>query len=46
MKAAAGRSGDGQRMQLWAGQAAALARAEAAADFAQRLWIEARILLP
>ena len=46
MKAAAGQAGDAQRMQLWAGQAAALARAEPAADFVQRLWSEARILLP
>jgi nitronate monooxygenase len=34
------------RMQLWAGQAAALARNEPAADAVRRLWAEAQLLLP
>lgn len=46
MRDAAGRAGDVHRMQAWAGQAAALARAEPAADLVQRLWAEAEALLP
>jgi nitronate monooxygenase len=46
MREAATRAGDVQRMQAWAGQAAALARAEPAADLVQRLWREAEALLP
>jgi hypothetical protein len=46
MKAAGGAASDSHRMQLWAGQSAALAPAEPAADFVQRLWTEARALLP
>ncbi|HZR34859.1 MAG TPA: nitronate monooxygenase [Nevskia sp.] len=46
MRAAAGKAGDVQRMQAWAGQAAALARAEPAAALAARLWAGARELLP
>lgn len=45
MRAAAGRSGDLQRMQAWSGQAAALARAEPAGPLTQSLWKEARTLL-
>ena len=46
MRDAAGRAGDVQRMQAWAGQAAALARPEPAADLVRRLWDEAQALLP
>src|SRR5437763_4445490 len=46
MRDAAGRAGDVQRMQAWAGQAAALARPEPAADLVLRLWDEAQALLP
>ncbi len=35
-----------QRMQAWAGQAAALARAEPAVEVVVRLWQEAETLLP
>src|SRR5262249_44783663 len=38
MRAAALKSGDVQRMQAWAGQSAALARAEPAAALIARLW--------
>jgi len=37
---------DVDRMQAWAGQAAALARAEPAADVVRRIWTEAQALLP
>jgi len=37
---------DIDRMQAWAGQAAALARVEPAATLARRLWAEAETLLP
>jgi nitronate monooxygenase len=33
-------------MQAWAGQGAALARAEPAADFLRRIWDDAQALLP
>jgi nitronate monooxygenase len=46
MREAAGRAGDVQRMQAWAGQAAALARAEPAGEVVRRLWEEAEALLP
>ncbi|MBU8546113.1 MULTISPECIES: NAD(P)H-dependent flavin oxidoreductase [Roseomonadaceae] len=39
------RSGDIERMQAWAGQSAALARAEPAANLARALWDEASCLL-
>jgi nitronate monooxygenase len=45
MRSAAQRAGDLQRMQAWAGQAAALARAEPAAEAFERIWREARALL-
>jgi hypothetical protein len=32
-------------MQMWCGQAARLARGEAAGEYAQRMWDEARELL-
>ena len=45
MREEATRAGDAERMQMWAGQAARLARAEPAAVVAQTLWDEARRLL-
>ena len=44
MRDAAGTSRDVHRMQAWAGQAAALARAEPAGDLGLRLWREAEAL--
>ncbi len=46
MRAQARTAGDAGRMQAWAGQAAALARAEPAGDVVRRLWAEASPLLP
>lgn len=46
MRADAAKSGDIDRMQAWAGQAAALARPEPAAQVISRIWAEARALLP
>ncbi len=46
MREAGARAGDVQRMQAWAGQAAALARAEPAGETVRRLWQEAEALLP
>jgi nitronate monooxygenase len=46
MREAGGKARDVHRMQAWAGQAAALARAEPAAEFVIRLWQEAETLLP
>jgi nitronate monooxygenase len=46
MKEAGKRAQDLQRMQAWAGQSAALARAEPAAEVVRRLWAEAEALLP
>jgi nitronate monooxygenase len=37
---------DVHRMQVWAGQSAALARPEPAGDLVRRIWAEARALLP
>ncbi len=45
MRTASKKSGDVQRMQAWAGQSAALARAEPAAELAQHLWSETRTIL-
>jgi nitronate monooxygenase len=45
MRDAAVRANDLSRMQAWAGQAAALARAEPAAETTRRLWTEAQNLL-
>ncbi len=45
MRAEALKAGDVQRMQAWAGQAAAMARAEPAADIVHQLWNEAQALL-
>jgi nitronate monooxygenase len=46
MRDAAQRTGDLQRMQAWAGQAAALARNDPAGEFISRLWADAVELLP
>lgn len=46
MRAAAQREGDVQRMQAWAGQAAALARSEPAAEFISRLVVDTFERLP
>jgi nitronate monooxygenase len=45
MRAAAQKDDDLQRMQAWAGQSAALARAEPAAEVVQHLWEGAQALL-
>jgi nitronate monooxygenase len=45
MRAAAAKDGDIQRMQAWAGQSAALARAEPAGIVVQALWDGARAML-
>ncbi|MDP9138583.1 MAG: nitronate monooxygenase [Pseudomonadota bacterium] len=45
MRAAAQKNDDLQRMQAWAGQSAALARAEPAAEVVKRLWDGAQALL-
>jgi len=45
MRKAAGEAGDIQRMQAWAGQSAAMARAEPAAGIVHRLWRDASELL-
>lgn len=46
MRAEAVAAGDVSRMQAWAGQGAALARAEPAAEMVRRWWAEAEALLP
>jgi len=46
MREAGARARDVHRMQAWAGQAAALARAEPAGELVTRLWEEAETLLP
>lgn len=46
MRAEALAAGDVSRMQAWAGQGAALARAEPAANLVARCWAEAEALLP
>ena len=46
MRRDAAASRDIQRMQAWAGQAAWLARAEAAGAIVQRVWADAKQLLP
>jgi nitronate monooxygenase len=46
MRSDAEKSGDIQRMQAWAGQSAALARAESASVVTERVWSEAQALLP
>lgn len=46
MRRAAVAAGDLQRMQAWAGQAAALAQAQPAGEVLRRVWNEASALLP
>jgi nitronate monooxygenase len=46
MRALAQKEGDVQRMQAWAGQSAALAKAESAANVFRQIWEEAQALLP
>jgi nitronate monooxygenase len=46
MRTEAGKAHDLSRMQAWAGQGAAMARAESAAELTRRLWAEAAALLP
>ncbi|HYZ21167.1 MAG TPA: nitronate monooxygenase [Rhodopila sp.] len=45
MRDAAGKANDIERMQAWAGQSAALARAEAAGEIVRELWEGAQVLL-
>ncbi|MFO1024519.1 MAG: nitronate monooxygenase [Acetobacteraceae bacterium] len=45
MRTAAQKAGDLSRLQAWAGQSAALARAEPAGDVVRHLWQEARAML-
>ena len=45
MRDAAGKIGDVDRMQAWAGQAARLAAAEPASDLVRRLWAETEALM-
>ncbi|MBV8170212.1 MAG: nitronate monooxygenase, partial [Alphaproteobacteria bacterium] len=45
MRDDATRAGDGERMQVWSGQSAALARAEPAEQVVRDLWDGARALL-
>jgi nitronate monooxygenase len=45
MRAQAGKDGDVQRMQAWAGQSCALARAEPAAQVFEQIWTGAKALL-
>lgn len=45
MRAEAERKGDFERMQVWAGQSAALARAEPARELTLRIWEEAKAIL-
>jgi nitronate monooxygenase len=45
MRVAGLKNGDIHRMQAWAGQSAALGRAEPAAQLTQRLWSEAQALI-
>jgi len=45
MRAAGQKDGDVNRMQVWAGQAAALAKAAPAGELAQRIWEQAQAIL-
>jgi nitronate monooxygenase len=45
MKEAGAAAGDPHRMQMWAGQSAAMARVVPAAEIAKRIWEDARSLL-
>lgn len=46
MKEAGAATGDHHRMQVWAGQSAALARPISAAELVETIWDQARTLLP
>jgi nitronate monooxygenase len=46
MTEAAAAARDLDRMQVWTGQSAALARAEPAGDVVRRLWRDASALIP
>lgn len=46
MREDARRTNDKDRLQAWAGQSAAMARAEPAGDIVRRIWDEANALLP
>jgi nitronate monooxygenase len=45
MRTAALKTGDADRMQMWAGQSAALASSESAGDLVRRLWRDAQAML-
>jgi nitronate monooxygenase len=45
MREEAQRSGDTERMQMWAGQAARLAQSRPAGQVTEELWTDARHLL-
>jgi nitronate monooxygenase len=45
LRDAGGKAGDVHRMQVWAGQSAAMARAEPAAEVVSRIWQQAEALL-
>jgi nitronate monooxygenase len=45
MREAAAREGKADRMQMWAGQAAKLARTEPAKELTQEIWEESKALL-
>jgi nitronate monooxygenase len=45
MRLEAQKAGDVQRMQVWAGQSAELARAKSASVITERVWSEAQALL-
>jgi nitronate monooxygenase len=45
MKEAGAAAGDPHRMQMWAGQSAAMARAVPAAELVKQIWDDARGLL-
>ncbi|MEZ5660193.1 MAG: hypothetical protein R3E83_17125 [Burkholderiaceae bacterium] len=45
MRSEAARAGDIERMQAWAGQSAALAKARPAADTLQQVWTDAQAIL-
>jgi nitronate monooxygenase len=45
MRAEAGKSGDVERMQAWAGQSAALASSAPAGELVRKFWEEAEAML-
>ena len=46
MKEAGAKTGDYHRMQVWAGQSAAMAQPIGAADLVREIWQQAQALLP